>query len=215
MNILAPSMLSIDFGNMERDLKVAYNAGADTIHVDIMDGYFVSNISFGPPVVQYVRKILPEAILDVHMMVIDPTRYLDVVKLVGGNNFTIHYEATKDPLGDIEKIRNAGLKPGISIKPGTPVDVLESLVDKVDHVLIMSVEPGFGGQSFQEQALDKIRAVRQMRSDVDIEVDGGVNLDNLQSIIDAGANMIVAGSAIFKGDIRDNICNFRKKLGLM
>ena len=214
MNILAPSMLAIDFGNMERDLNEVYSAGANTIHVDIMDGYFVPNISFGPPVLKHVRRILPDAVLDVHMMVIEPVRYLEMVRDAGADNFTIHFEASKDPEGDVKKIREAGLKVGISIKPNTPVSVLEPLIDKVDQVLIMSVEPGFGGQTFMPQALERISAVRKMRGDVDIEVDGGIYLDNVKEVIGAGANMIVAGSAVFNGNITENVKNFCEILGI-
>ncbi|MBR3041748.1 MAG: ribulose-phosphate 3-epimerase [Eubacterium sp.] len=214
INILAPSMLAIDFGNMEKDLKEVYSAGAYTIHVDVMDGMFVPNISFGPPVIRHVRRILPEAVLDVHMMVTEPARYLERFKTIGINNFTIHYEATKDPEGTLKQIREAGLKVGVSIKPGTPVSVLEPVIDMVDQVLIMSVEPGFGGQSFMPQSYERISAVRKLREDIDIEVDGGIYLDNVKDVLDAGANVIVAGSAIFKGDITENVTNFREKLGV-
>ncbi|MBO4864535.1 MAG: ribulose-phosphate 3-epimerase [Eubacterium sp.] len=210
MNILAPSMLSIDFGNIERDLNEVYNAGANTIHVDIMDGAFVPNISFGPPVLKYVRKILPDAFLDVHMMVQEPSRYFKHMAEAGADNITFHYEATTDVDRDISLIREMGLRVGMSIKPATPVSVLAPYIDKLDQILIMSVEPGFGGQSFMPEAFDRLREARRMAEPygVDVEVDGGIYLDNVRDILDAGANMIVTGSAVFKGNITDNVKSF-------
>ena len=211
-NILSPSMLSIDFANMGRDLIDVTNAGADTIHVDVMDGAFVPNISFGVPVMKYVRKTLPDATLDVHMMVNEPTRYLDDFVNAGADIITVHYEACSDLKSDIEKIRKSGVKVGLSIKPATPVSVLEDYIDDVDMVLIMSVEPGFGGQKFNPDALRKISETRAMAEkhgkDLDIEVDGGIGTGNLATVLEAGANVIVAGSAIFGGDIEKNVKDF-------
>ena len=212
VNILAPSMLAIDFGHMEAELKKAIAGGTDTIHVDVMDGMFVPNISFGPPVIRYVKKSVPDAKLDVHMMVTDPIRYLDSMVKAGASGVTIHYEATKTPAEDLKKIREAGMKVGLSICPDTPVSAIEELLPLVDMVLVMSVYPGFGGQSFMEEAYSRIAEVRRLSDekglDLDIEVDGGINLDNVKSVLDAGANVIVAGSAVFGESTEENVRKF-------
>ena len=212
VNILAPSMLSIDFGHMEAELKKAIAGGTDTIHVDVMDGMFVPNISFGPPVISYVKKSVPDAKLDVHMMVTDPIRYLDSMVKAGASGVTIHYEATKTPAEDLKKIREAGMKVGLSICPDTPVSAIEELLPLVDMVLVMSVYPGFGGQSFMEEAYSRIAEVRRLSDekglDLDIEVDGGINLENVKSVLDAGANVIVAGSAVFGESTEENVRKF-------
>ncbi len=212
MNILSPSMLSIDFGNIERDLKEMYQAGADTLHFDIMDGMFVPNISFGQPVFRAVRKILPDVKLDVHMMVQEPTRYLDDFASAGADIMTIHYEATSDVEKAIKDIKSAGIKVGLALKPATSAEVLLPYLDELDMVLIMSVEPGFGGQAFRPESLDKIRQtrqyIRQRGLNTDIEIDGGVTANNLADILDAGANVIVTGSSIFNGNITENVKRF-------
>ena len=212
VNILAPSMLAIDFGHMEAELKKAIAGGTDTIHVDVMDGMFVPNISFGPPVIRYVKKSVPDAKLDVHMMVTDPIRYLDSMVKAGASGVTIHYEATRTPAEDLKKIREAGMKVGLSICPDTPVSAIEELLPLVDMVLVMSVYPGFGGQSFIEEAYSRIAEVRRLSDekglDLDIEVDGGINLDNVKSVLDAGANVIVAGSAVFGESTEENVRRF-------
>ena len=212
VNILAPSMLAIDFGHMEAELKKAIAGGTDTIHVDVMDGMFVPNISFGPPVIRYVKKSVPDAKLDVHMMATDPIRYLDCMVKAGASGVTIHYEATKTPAEDLKKIREAGMKVGLSICPDTPVSAIEELLPLVDMVLVMSVYPGFGGQSFMEEAYSRIAEVRRLSDekglDLDIEVDGGINLDNVKSVLDAGANVIVAGSAVFGESTEENVRKF-------
>lgn len=216
MNYLSPSMLSIDFGNIEENIRKTVSSGADYIHVDVMDGLFVPNISFGPPVIKYVKKAAGDTPLDVHLMIQKPERYIDVFKKAGADILTIHYESTDDPAQVLRSIRDAGMSAGISIKPATPVSVLGDLIDLADMVLIMSVEPGFGGQSFIEGTYDKLRETKKLINGAglkcDIEVDGGVNLDNLQAILDAGANVIVAGSSIFKNDIEKNVRDFKKIL---
>ncbi|MCR5214621.1 MAG: ribulose-phosphate 3-epimerase [Eubacterium sp.] len=213
MNILAPSMLSVDFGHMEKELKIATEAGTDVIHVDVMDGNFVPNISFGPPVIKYVKKAVPNAKLDVHAMIIDPIRYLETFFKLGIWGLTIHYEATDDIRGDLAKIRDLGIRAGVAISPDTPVSAIEDILDQVDMVLAMSVYPGFGGQSFIEATYQKLRELRRISDErglnLDIEVDGGVSLDNLESILDAGANVIVAGSAIFGPNTGDNVIQFK------
>ena len=214
MNKLAPSMLSIDFGNIERDIRHCVNAKADYIHVDVMDGLFVPNISFGPPVIKYVKKVAENVPLDVHLMIEAPERYIDEFKKAGADILTIHYESTKDVRKTVELIKAAGMKAGVAIKPKTPVSVLRELLPELDMALIMSVEPGFGGQSFIPESFDKIRELRAMIEEInplcDLEVDGGIKEDNLKDVLDAGANVIVAGSAIFSNDIEANTEKFLK-----
>ena len=213
MNYLSPSMLSIDFGNIEKNIKRAVEAGTDYIHVDVMDGLFVPNISFGPPVITYVRKAAGDTVLDVHLMIQKPERYVDVFKGAGADILTIHYESTDDVKTVIRQIKDAGMAVGVAIKPATPVSVLEDIVRELDMILVMSVEPGFGGQSFIEETYDKIAQAREMVNRLNpkcnIEVDGGITLDNLRRVLDAGANVIVAGSAIFNKDIEKNIADFK------
>ena len=210
MNILAPSILSLDFRHMEEDLITAYEAGAGYIHVDVMDGNFVPNISFGPPVIKYVRKVLPDAIIDMHLMVTEPGRFIDKWKACGANIVTFHIEAVMDPVQMVRSIHENGMRAGVAIKPATPVSAIEEIINEVDMILIMSVEPGFGGQSFMPVALDKIRETVLLLEEyglkTDIEVDGGINLKNVDEILEAGANVIVSGSAIFESD------SFRKHL---
>ena len=214
MNKLAPSMLSIDFGNIERDIRHCVNAKADYIHVDVMDGLFFFNISFGPPVIKYVKKAAENVPLDVHLMIEAPERYIDEFKKAGADILTIHYESTKDVRKTVELIKAAGMKAGVAIKPKTPVSVLRELLPELDMALIMSVEPGFGGQSFIPESFDKIRELRAMIEEInplcDLEVDGGIKEDNLKDVLDAGANVIVAGSAIFSNDIEANTEKFLK-----
>ena len=212
MNILAPSMLSIDFGHMEDELKRAVSSGADTIHVDIMDGQFVPNISFGPPVIRYVRKAVPDAVLDVHMMVKNPAKYFERLINLGAGILTIHAEATDNLRTDLLTIRDAGVKAGVAISPDTSIKEIEYVMDIVDMVLVMSVYPGFGGQKFIQGTYEKIAALKDIRDakglDFDIEVDGGVTLDNVRKVLESGANVIVAGSAVFNDNIEDNVKGF-------
>ncbi|MBQ1326428.1 MAG: ribulose-phosphate 3-epimerase [Eubacterium sp.] len=214
MNILSPSMLSIDFNNMGENLKKVHNAGAKYIHVDVMDGMFVPNISFGPPVINFVRKAVPDAILDVHLMIEEPGRYIDDYKAAGADIMCVHAEACKHLHRTIQAIHNAGMKAAVALNPATPVEAIKYVIDDCDMVLVMSVNPGFGGQTFIPSALEKIREVKALAKernlDLDIEVDGGVKLSNLKEVLDAGANVIVAGSAIFNNDIEKNVSDFLK-----
>ena len=207
MMILAPSMLSADFKNLGKEIRTIEENGAQYLHFDVMDGIFVPSISFGIPVLESIRPAT-NLVCDAHLMITEPIRYVEAFAKAGADLITIHLEACEDVDATIAKIRACGLKVGISIKPKTPVEALKPYVDQVDMVLIMSVEPGFGGQKVIPESLDKIRELRAMldaRSlDVDIQVDGGIYTTNVADVIEAGANIIVAGSAVFKGDTAQN-----------
>ena len=198
--IISPSMLSADFGNLERDTKMIDRSAAEWVHIDVMDGVFVPNISFGFPVMKPIRKATNK-VLDVHLMIVEPEKYVRRFVEAGADYVTFHYEATDDIEGCIKAIREAGAKVGISIKPATEAAVLTDILSKVDLVLVMSVEPGFGGQSFIDGSLDKIRELAKMRQeqglDFIIEVDGGISAKNAAEVFNAGAEALVAGSAVF------------------
>lgn len=212
---LSPSILSADFAHLGDDIAATEKGGTQYLHYDVMDGTFVPSISFGMPVLKSVRKIT-DLVLDVHLMIEDPDRYIDEFVKSGADIITVHYEACKDVEKTIQMIREKGVKVGVTIKPKTPLSVLEPLLDKVDMILLMTVEPGFGGQAYIPESTDKIRALRKMLNDrgltTDIEVDGGIKKDNLEMVLDAGANVIVAGSAIFKDDIEKNTRDFMEIL---
>lgn len=199
--IVSPSMLSADFGHLERDTKMIDRSAAEWIHIDVMDGVFVSNISFGFPVLKAITKATNK-FMDVHLMIVEPEKYVARFVEAGADLVTFHTEATERVEECIELIRKAGAKVGVSIKPKTPIEVLEPILDKIDLVLIMSVEPGFGGQSFIEGSTEKVAALRQMIDnrglDVMIEIDGGVSRHNAAELYEAGCNALVAGSAVFK-----------------
>ena len=215
MNILSPSILSADFKNLEREIVETVNAGAKYLHVDVMDGKFVPSISFGMPVIKSIRSAT-DVVFDVHLMIEEPVRYIKEFVESGADIITIHLEACEDVQATIDKIHEYGVKAGLSIKPGTPVEALIPYMDKVDMILMMSVEPGFGGQKYIEESTERIRQVKNMlverKLSTDLEVDGGINVDNVSIVLEAGVNIVVAGSAIFGGNIAERTTEFMKKL---
>lgn len=213
MNLLAPSILAADFAVLGEQIRQADEAGADYIHIDVMDGMFVPSISFGMPLIASVRRVT-EKPFDVHLMVQDPERYIEEFVKCGADSVTVHAECCRHLERTLTEIRALGVKSGVALNPATPLNVLEYVLEKTDMVLIMTVNPGFGGQAFIENSLEKIRRLRAVIQErgcrTDIEVDGGINQDTLPRVLEAGANVIVAGSAVFKGDIRSNIKNLKE-----
>jgi ribulose-phosphate 3-epimerase len=216
--MIAPSILSADFTRLAEELRAVEDAGADMIHVDVMDGHFVPNITIGPFIVEAVKRAtsLP---LDVHLMITNPEKYIKDFAEAGSDIITIHAEATKDlkqTLGDIKKL---GKKAGVSINPGTPVSAIKDVIEEADLILVMSVNPGFGGQSFIEDALDKIKNIRaildEANSEAILEVDGGIKISNIKNAGEAGAELFVAGSAVFGSDnYKETITEMKKELAL-
>ena len=200
-HLVSPSLLAADFGNLQKEVIMVNKSLADWIHLDIMDGVFVPNISFGFPVIEYVKKVASKP-LDVHLMIIDPDRYLTRFHDSGANILTVQYEACTHLHRTVTEIRNLGMKAGVALNPHTPVSLLKNILPYIDMVLIMTVNPGFGGQSFIPNTLNKIKQLRKMIDErnlsVKIEVDGGVTLQNAKSIVDAGAHVLVAGNTVFK-----------------
>lgn len=199
-NIISPSLLAADFTNLQKDITMINESDADWFHLDIMDGVFVPNISYGLPVVEQINKIATKP-LDVHLMIIDPDRYVEAFKNVGADILTVHYEACNHLHRTLQNIHSHGMKAGVSLNPHTPVSVLEEVINDIDVVLLMSVNPGFGGQKFIEKTYAKVSKLKKMiienNANTIIEIDGGVNLETGKKLIQAGADALVAGSFVF------------------
>jgi ribulose-phosphate 3-epimerase len=210
---IAPSILSADFSKLGEDIEKLHNSGADFIHIDVMDGNFVPNISFGMPIIKAIRN-KTDKVFDVHLMIENPSKYIDDFISAGADLITIHYEAEKHIDRAIQYIKSKGVKVAVALNPGTPTAVLKDIIAELDMVLIMSVNPGFGGQKFIPYSLNKIREVKEMaikyNKNLMIQVDGGIDKNNVKSVVEAGANIIVAGSAVFaEGNIYENIAALR------
>ncbi len=201
--IVSPSMLSANFGELNKDIEMINRSEADWFHIDVMDGVFVPNISFGFPVIQAINK-KAEKPLDVHLMIVDPDRYIKQFKDVGAEILTVHYEACTHLHRTVQNIKSHGMKAGVSLNPHTSVALLEDIITDIDLVLLMSVNPGFGGQSYIENTYSKVKQLKELakckQTQVIIEIDGGVDTSNAQKLVDCGADALVAGSAVFKSD---------------
>lgn len=201
--LISPSILSANFANLAADMKMINESEADWVHIDIMDGVFVPNISFGFPVLKYVAELTDKP-LDVHLMIVQPEKFINEVKALGAGIMNVHFEACPHLHRVVQQIKEAGMKPAVTINPATPISFLKDIICDVHMVLIMSVNPGFGGQKFIENAVNKVRELKKLietsGSNALIEVDGGVNLETGKLLVDAGADILVAGSAIFKAE---------------
>ena len=216
MKLLAPSILSADFSILGQQIKEVEESGADIIHLDIMDGRYVPNITFGPPVVESIRKItdLP---FDAHLMIVEPEKYIPDFIKAGANMISFHMDATIHAHRVVDMIKSNDVKAGVVLNPATPVNTLEEIIYYIDYVLIMSVNPGFGGQKFIPQTAEKVKKLKLLmeetnRTDILIEIDGGVNQDNVNYLSMLGVNIFVAGNAVFKGNIKENVINLKAKM---
>ncbi|OQP52100.1 ribulose-phosphate 3-epimerase [Niastella yeongjuensis] len=214
MAIVAPSFLSANFLNLEADIKMINESEADWFHLDVMDGRFVPNITFGPMIIEFIRKASTR-FFDVHLMIVEPEKYVEDFKKAGADMLTVHEECCVHLHRNIQQIKSLGMQAGVALNPGTPVEAVKEVLDDLDMVLIMSVNPGFGGQKFIPNTLNKIRTLRRMIDErglaTKIEIDGGITLENAHSIIKAGADVLVAGNTVFKSkDPKDTIAQLKK-----
>ncbi|NLK93801.1 MAG: ribulose-phosphate 3-epimerase [Clostridiales bacterium] len=216
MTIISPSILSADFSNLGEDVKRVSEAGAEWIHIDVMDGNFVPNISFGMPIIKAIRD-KSDKLFDVHLMINEPGRFIDDFISAGADLITIHYESEKHIDRTIQYIKSKGIKVGLALNPGTSTSLIKDLIQELDMVLIMSVNPGFGGQKFIPYAINKIKEIKEFsrlyNKNLLIQVDGGIDANNIKEVVEAGANVIVAGSAVFKNNnIEENIKNLKEAI---
>ena len=212
---IAPSLLSCDFAKMGEEIEKMDKCGADYMHLDVMDAHFVPNLTFGAPVIKAVRSYT-EKPFDVHLMISEPLKYIDDFAKAGADIITFHVESDSDISKTIDKITENGIKPGLVIKPNTPASAIFPYLDKLFMVLVMTVEPGFGGQKYMEECTEKIREVRELIEaedlDVDVQVDGGINDETMETVLTAGANLLVAGSYVFKDDLAKNVKHARERM---
>ncbi|SHG86076.1 ribulose-phosphate 3-epimerase [Flagellimonas flava] len=215
--LVAPSLLAADFANLQRDIEIVNNSKADWFHLDVMDGVFVPNISFGMPVVKSIAKHAKKT-LDVHLMIVDPDRYVKTFADLGADNLTVHYEACNHLHRTLQSIKSEGMKAGVALNPHTSIGLLEDTIQDIDLVCLMSVNPGFGGQSFIENTYQKVAALKNLiekkNSNALIEIDGGVNATNAKRLVDSGADVLVAGSFVFKSENPEaTILDLKERIG--